>query len=264
MRQYLDLLRTVRDRGARKEDRTGTGTLSIFGYQMRFDLDAGFPVLTTKKLHLRSIIHELLWFLKGETNIAYLRENDVTIWDEWADENGDLGPVYGAQWRAWPATNGEHIDQIQRALDLIRRDPSSRRIIVSAWNVGDLDKMALAPCHALFQFHVAQGRLSCQLYQRSADVFLGVPFNIASYALLTHMMAQQTDLLPGELIWTGGDCHLYLNHLEQARQQLAREPLPLPRLVIKRKPPSLFDYRFEDFEIANYRAHASIKAPIAV
>jgi thymidylate synthase len=264
VRQYLDLLRAIRDRGARKDDRTGTGTLSIFGYQMRFDLDDGFPVLTTKKLHLRSIIHELLWFLKGETNIAYLRDNDVTIWDEWADEQGNLGPVYGAQWRAWPTADGRHIDQIQRALDLIRNDPSSRRIIVSAWNVGELDKMALAPCHALFQFHVAEGRLSCQLYQRSADVFLGVPFNIASYALLLSMIAQQTDLEPGELIWTGGDCHLYLNHLEQAQQQLAREPLPLPKLVIKRRPPSLFDYRFEDFELANYRAHASIKAPIAV
>jgi len=264
MRQYLDLLRTIRDRGARKDDRTGTGTLSVFGYQMRFDLDDGFPVLTTKKLHLRSIIHELLWFLKGETNIAYLRENNVTIWDEWADENGDLGPVYGAQWRSWPAANGEHIDQIQRALDLIRADPSSRRIIVSAWNVGELDKMALGPCHAMFQFHVSQGRLSCQLYQRSADVFLGVPFNIASYALLLTMMAQQTDLRPGDLVWTGGDCHLYLNHLEQAQQQLAREPLPQPRLVLKRKPESLFDYRFEDFELTNYRAHASIKAPIAV
>ena len=264
MRQYLELLRTIRDRGARKDDRTGTGTLSIFGYQMRFDLGDGFPVLTTKKLHLRSIIHELLWFLKGETNIAYLRDNDVTIWDEWADEQGNLGPVYGAQWRAWPTPGGGHIDQIQRALDLIRNDPSSRRIIVSAWNVGELDKMALAPCHALFQFHVSQGRLSCQLYQRSADVFLGVPFNIASYSLLLHMIAQQTDLEPGELIWTGGDCHLYLNHLEQAQQQLAREPLPLPRLVINRRPPSLFDYRFEDFELLNYRAHASIKAPIAV
>ncbi len=264
MRQYLDLLRAIRDRGARKDDRTGTGTLSLFGYQMRFDLDAGFPVLTTKKLHLRSIIHELLWFLKGDTNIAYLRENDVTIWDEWADENGDLGPVYGAQWRSWPAANGEHVDQIQRALDLIRRDPNSRRIIVSAWNVGELEQMALAPCHALFQFHVSQGRLSCQLYQRSADVFLGVPFNIASYALLLHMMAQQTDLQPGELVWTGGDCHLYLNHLEQAQQQLAREPLPLPRLVIKRKPETLFDYRYDDFELVDYRAHASIKAPIAV
>ena len=264
MRQYLDLLRAIRDRGARKDDRTGTGTLSLFGYQMRFDLDAGFPVLTTKKLHLRSIIHELLWFLKGDTNIAYLRENDVTIWDEWADENGDLGPVYGAQWRSWPAANGEHVDQIQRALDLIRRDPNSRRIIVSAWNVGELEQMALAPCHALFQFHVSQGRLSCQLYQRSADVFLGVPFNIASYALLLHMMAQQTDLQPGELVWTGGDCHLYLNHLEQAQQQLAREPLPLPRLVIKRKPDTLFDYRYDDFELVGYQAHASIKAPIAV
>ena len=264
MRQYLDLLRAIRDRGARKDDRTGTGTLSLFGYQMRFDLADGFPVLTTKKLHLRSIIHELLWFLKGDTNIAYLRENDVTIWDEWADENGDLGPVYGAQWRSWPAANGEHVDQIQRALDLIRRDPNSRRIIVSAWNVGELEQMALAPCHALFQFHVSQGRLSCQLYQRSADVFLGVPFNIASYALLLHMMAQQTDLQPGELVWTGGDCHLYLNHLEQAQQQLAREPLPLPRLVIKRKPDTLFDYRYDDFELVGYQAHASIKAPIAV
>jgi thymidylate synthase len=264
MRQYLDLLRTIRDRGARKDDRTGTGTLSIFGYQMRFDLDAGFPVLTTKRLHLRSIIHELLWFLKGETNIAYLRENDVTIWDEWANEEGELGPVYGAQWRSWPTAGGGHVDQIQRALDLIRNDPNSRRIIVSAWNVGELEKMALAPCHALFQFHVSLGRLSLQLYQRSADVFLGVPFNIASYALLLHMMAQQTDLTPGELVWTGGDCHLYLNHLEQAQQQLAREPLPLPRLVIKRKPETLFDYRFDDFELTDYRAHASIKAPIAV
>jgi thymidylate synthase len=264
MRQYLELLRTIRDRGARKDDRTGTGTLAIFGYQMRFDLDDGFPVLTTKKLHLRSIIHELLWFLKGETNIAYLRDNEVTIWDEWADEQGNLGPVYGAQWRAWATPDGGHIDQIQRALDLIRRDPNSRRIIVSAWNVGELDKMALAPCHALFQFHVSQGRLSCQLYQRSADVFLGVPFNIASYALLLHMIAQQTDLAPGELIWTGGDCHLYLNHLEQAQQQLTREPLPLPKLVIKRRPPSLFEYEYDDFEILNYRAHASIKAPIAV
>jgi thymidylate synthase len=264
MRQYLELLRTIRDSGARKDDRTGTGTLSLFGYQMRFDLAAGFPVLTTKKLHLRSIIHELLWFLQGDTNVAYLREHGVTIWDEWADENGDLGPVYGAQWRSWPTAGGGHVDQIQRALDLIRKDPSSRRNIVSAWNVGELDKMALAPCHAMFQFYVAEGRLSCQLYQRSADVFLGVPFNIASYALLLAMMAQQTDLAPGELVWTGGDCHLYLNHLEQAQQQLAREPLPLPRLVIKRKPATLFDYRFEDFELVNYRAHASIKAPIAV
>jgi thymidylate synthase len=264
MRQYLDLLRVIRERGVHKGDRTGTGTLSLFGYQMRFDLDAGFPVLTTKKLHIRSIIHELLWFLKGDTNVAYLREHDVTIWDEWADANGDLGPVYGAQWRTWRTADGGHVDQIQRALDLIRNDPNSRRIIVSSWNVGELDKMALAPCHALFQFHVAQGRLSCQLYQRSADVFLGVPFNIASYALLIHMMAQQTNLRPGELVWTGGDCHLYRNHHVQAELQLTREPLPLPRLLIKRKPPSLFDYQFEDFELLDYYAHGSIKAPIAV
>ena len=264
MRQYLDLLKAIKERGVRKGDRTGTGTLSLFGYQMRFDLEAGFPVLTTKKLHLRSIIHELLWFLKGDTNVRYLRDHDVTIWDEWADENGELGPVYGAQWRTWRAADGRQIDQIQRALDLIRTDPNSRRIIVSAWNVGELEQMALAPCHALFQFHVAQGRLSCQLYQRSADVFLGVPFNIASYALLIHMMAQQTDLRPGELVWTGGDCHLYTNHMVQAELQLTREPLPLPRLVIKRKPESLFDYRFEDFELLDYYAHGSIKAPIAV
>jgi len=264
MRQYLDLLRAIKERGVRKSDRTGTGTLSLFGYQMRFDLDAGFPVLTTKKLHLRSIIHELLWFLKGDTNIQYLRDNDVTIWNEWADEKGDLGPVYGAQWRAWRTADGGEIDQIKRALDMIRNEPSSRRIIVSAWNVGELEQMALAPCHALFQFHVAQGRLSCQLYQRSADVFLGVPFNIASYALLIHMMAQQTNLKPGELVWTGGDCHLYTNHMVQTELQLTREPLPLPRLVIRRKPESLFDYRFEDFELIDYYAHGSIKAPIAV
>jgi thymidylate synthase len=264
MRQYLDLLRAIKERGVRKGDRTGTGTLSLFGYQMRFDLDAGFPVLTTKKLHLRSIIHELLWFLKGETNIQYLRDNEVTIWDEWADDKGELGPVYGAQWRTWRAADGRQIDQIQRALDMIRNEPSSRRIIVSAWNVGELEQMALAPCHALFQFHVAQGRLSCQLYQRSADVFLGVPFNIASYALLIHMMAQQTNLKPGELVWTGGDCHLYTNHMVQTELQLTREPLPLPRLIIKRKPESLFDYRFEDFELLDYYAHGSIKAPIAV
>jgi thymidylate synthase len=264
MRQYLDLLRAIKERGVRKGDRTGTGTLSLFGYQMRFDLDLGFPVLTTKKLHLRSIIHELLWFLKGDTNIRYLRDNEVTIWDEWADENGDLGPVYGAQWRTWRTADGRQIDQIQRALDMIRNEPNSRRIIVSAWNVGELEQMALAPCHALFQFHVAQGRLSCQLYQRSADVFLGVPFNIASYALLLHMMAQQTNLAPGELVWTGGDCHLYTNHLIQTELQLTREPLPLPRLVIKRKPETLFDYRFEDFELLDYTAHGSIKAPIAV
>jgi thymidylate synthase len=264
MQQYLDLLREIRDRGARKDDRTGTGTLSLFGYQMRFDLGAGFPVLTTKKLHLRSIIHELLWFLKGDTNVAYLHEHDVTIWDEWADEHGDLGPVYGAQWRTWRTADGGHVDQIQRALDLLRKDPSSRRNIVSAWNVGELDKMALAPCHALFQLYVARGRLSCQLYQRSADVFLGVPFNIASYALLVHMMAQQSDLAPGDLVWTGGDCHLYLNHLEQVDLQLARPPFPLPRLVLKRRPASLFEYRYEDFELEGYQAHPSIKAPIAV
>ena len=264
MRQYLDLLRAIKEHGVRKGDRTGTGTLSIFGYQMRFDLEAGFPALTTKKLHLRSIIHELLWFLKGDTNIQYLRDNEVTIWDEWADVNGDLGPVYGAQWRTWRTADGRQIDQIQRALDMIRNEPSSRRIIVSAWNVGELEQMALAPCHALFQFHVAQGRLSCQLYQRSADVFLGVPFNIASYALLLHMMAQQTGLKPGELVWTGGDCHLYTNHMVQTELQLTREPLPLPRLIIKRKPESLFDYRFEDFELTDYYAHGSIKAPIAV
>jgi thymidylate synthase len=264
VRQYLDLVRAIRDRGARKADRTGTGTLSLFGYQMRFDLADGFPVLTTKKLHLRSIIHELLWFLKGDTNVAYLHEHDVTIWDEWADEQGNLGPVYGAQWRTWRTADGGSVDQIQRALDLIRKDPNSRRNIVSAWNVGELEQMALQPCHALFQFYVAEGRLSCQLYQRSADVFLGVPFNIASYALLIHLMAQQTDLSPGELVWTGGDCHLYSNHMAQVELQLQREPLKLPRLAIKRKPPSLFDYKFEDFELVGYESHASIKAPIAV
>ena len=264
MRQYLDLMQRALDHGAEQMDRTGTGTRSVFGHQMRFDLAEGFPLLTTKKLHLRSIIHELLWFLKGDTNIQYLRDNEVTIWDEWADENGELGPVYGAQWRTWRTADGRQVDQIQRALDMIRNEPNSRRIIVSAWNVGELEQMALAPCHALFQFHVAQGRLSCQLYQRSADVFLGVPFNIASYALLIHMMAQQTSLSPGELVWTGGDCHLYTNHMVQAELQLTREPLPLPRLVIKRKPESLFDYRFEDFELLDYYAHGSIKAPIAV
>jgi len=264
MRQYLDLLKLIRTTGARKGDRTGTGTLSIFGHQMRFDLAAGFPVLTTKKLHLRSIIHELLWFLRGDTNLDYLHAHDVTIWDEWADENGDLGPVYGAQWRHWPVGGDRYVDQLDKAVELIRTDPDSRRIIVSAWNVGQLEAMALAPCHALFQFYVADGRLSCQLYQRSADVFLGVPFNIASYALLTHMVAQQTDLAPGEFVWTGGDCHLYLDHLEQADRQLARAPLALPRLAIHRRPASLFEYRFEDFEIVGYEAHPSIKAPIAV
>jgi thymidylate synthase len=264
MRQYLELLRHIRDCGARKEDRTGTGTLSVFGHQMRFDLAAGFPLLTTKKLHLRSIIHELLWFLQGGTNVKYLHEHNVTIWDEWADADGNLGPVYGAQWRRWPGADGRPIDQMQRALDLIRTSPDSRRIVVSAWNVAELDKMALQPCHALFQFYVAGGRLSCQLYQRSADFFLGVPFNIASYSLLTHMVAQQTDLQPGEFIWTGGDCHLYLNHLDAADEQLKREPLALPKLVIQRRAPTLFDYRFEDFEIVGYEAHAAIKARIAV
>jgi thymidylate synthase len=264
MHQYLDLLRHIRERGARKHDRTGTGTLSVFGHQMRFDLTAGLPLVTTKKLHLRSIIHELLWFLQGGTNVKYLHDNNVTIWDEWADENGDLGPVYGAQWRRWPGRDGQPIDQIQRALDLLRTNPDSRRIVISAWNVADLDRMALQPCHALFQFYVAGGRLSCQLYQRSADFFLGVPFNVASYSLLTHMVAQQADLEPGEFVWTGGDCHLYLNHLDVADEQLARKPLPLPKLVLRRRPPSLFEYRFEDLEIVGYEAHAAIKAPIAV
>jgi len=264
MRQYLELLRAIREQGQAKADRTGTGTLSLFGHQLRCDLGAGFPLLTTKKLHLRSIIHELLWFLRGDTNIAYLNENDVTIWDEWADENGDLGPIYGAQWRRWRTASGESIDQITNAIELIRRNPDSRRIIVSAWNVGELGAMALSPCHALFQFYVADRRLSCQLYQRSADVFLGVPFNIASYALLTHMVAQQTNLDVGEFVWTGGDCHLYSNHLTQADEQLSREPLPLPRLVINRRPESIFDYRFEDFELLDYQAHGHIKAPVAV
>ena len=264
MRQYLELLGHVLEHGTRKGDRTGTGTHSVFGWQMRFDLNAGFPLLTTKKLHLKSIVHELLWFLRGETNVRYLRENGVTIWDEWADENGELGPVYGVQWRAWRTADGRRIDQIARAVELLRRDPDSRRIIVNAWNVGELEKMALTPCHAMFQFHVASGRLSCQLYQRSADIFLGVPFNIASYALLTHMMAQQCDLSVGDFIWTGGDCHLYLNHFQQARLQLGREPLPLPRLEIRRRPATVFDYRFEDFEFAGYQAHPPIKAPIAI
>ena len=264
MRQYLDMMRHVRDQGVRKDDRTGTGTLSVFGYQMRFDLNAGFPAVTTKKLHFRSIIHELLWFLRGDTNIAYLHDHKVTIWDEWADENGDLGPVYGHQWRSWPTPDGGHIDQISRVMEQLRHSPDSRRMIVSAWNVADLDRMALQPCHAFFQFYVADGRLSCQLYQRSADIFLGVPFNICSYALLTHMIAQQTDLKVGDFIWTGGDCHLYLNHLDQVEEQLKRKPFPLPKLLIKRKPGSLFDYRFEDFEIAEYQSHPSIKAPVAV
>ena len=264
MRQYLEFLRHIRDSGARKEDRTGTGTLSVFGYQMRFDLGKGFPLVTTKKLHLRSIIHELLWFLKGETNVKYLRDNAVTIWDEWADERGDLGPVYGKQWRSWAAADGREIDQLTRVVDELKVNPNSRRLVVSAWNVGELDKMALLPCHALFQFYVAEKRLSCQLYQRSADALLGVPFNIASYALLTHMVAQQCDLELGDFIWTGGDCHLYLNHLEQTELQLSRTPYPLPSLSIRRKPPSLFDYVYDDFDIGNYQCHAAIKAPIAV
>ena len=264
MQQYLDMMRLVRDTGARKEDRTGTGTLSVFGHQMRFDLSQGFPLVTTKKLHLRSIIHELLWFLSGDSNIAYLKDNGVSIWDEWADENGDLGPVYGAQWRSWPTPDGRKIDQISEVMQQISETPDSRRIIVCAWNVAEVDDMALPPCHCLFQFYVADGKLSCQLYQRSCDIFLGVPFNIASYALLTHMMAQQADLGVGDFIWTGGDCHLYLNHLEQADEQLSREPLPLPRLAIKRRPDSIFDYRFEDFEILNYESHPHIAAKVAV
>lgn len=264
MQQYLDLMRHVRDHGARKQDRTGTGTLSVFGYQMRFNLADGFPAVTTKKLHFRSIIFELLWFLRGETNTQYLNEHGVTIWNEWADANGNLGPVYGYQWRSWPAPDGRHIDQIARVLEQVKANPDSRRLLVSAWNVADLERMALQPCHVLFQFYVADGRLSCQLYQRSADIFLGLPFNICSYALLTHMLAQQTGLQPGDFIWTGGDCHLYLNHLEQVEEQLARAPYPLPTLAIKRRPPTLFDYQFEDFEIANYQSHPAIKAPVAV
>ena len=264
MQQYLDMMRLVRETGTRKEDRTGTGTVSIFGHQMRFDLSQGFPLVTTKKLHLRSIIHELLWFLSGDSNIRYLRENGVSIWDEWADENGDLGPVYGVQWRSWPAPDGRKIDQVAQVMQQLKETPDSRRIILSAWNVAEIENMALPPCHCLFQFYVADGKLSCQLYQRSCDIFLGVPFNIASYALLTHMLAQQADLAVGEFIWTGGDCHLYLNHLEQADEQLSREPLPPPTLAIKRRPPSIFDYRFEDFEILNYEAHPHIKAAVAV
>ena len=264
MLPYLELLRRVRDEGARKTDRTGTGTRSLFGCQMRFDLARGFPLLTTKRVHVKSVVYELLWFLRGETNVAWLREHGVTIWDEWADAAGELGPVYGRQWRSWPTPDGGHIDQIARVIGDLRTNPDSRRILVSAWNVGELDRMALLPCHALFQFYVANGRLSCQLYQRSADLFLGVPFNIASYALLTHMVAQQSDLGVGEFIWTGGDTHLYLHHLEQAEEQLARTPYALPELVIRRRPPSIFDYAFEDFEFRNYQPHPAIKAPVAV
>ena len=262
--QYEKLLRHVYENGHQKTDRTGVGTRSVFGYQMRFDLSEGFPLVTTKKLHIRSIVHELLWFLSGSDNIGYLHDNKVSIWDEWADKNGDLGPVYGVQWRSWPTPDGRHIDQITNAVDLIKNHPDSRRIIVCSWNVADIDRMALPPCHCLFQFYVADGKLSCQLYQRSCDIFLGVPFNIASYALLTHMMAQQCDLEPGEFIWTGGDCHIYNNHFEQTVEQLSREPRPYPKLVIKRRPASIFDYKFEDFEITDYNPWPHIKAPIAV
>ena len=264
MRQYHALLQHILDHGAEKGDRTGTGTRSVFGWQMRFDLNDGFPLLTTKKLHLKSVVHELLWFLSGDTNVRYLREHGVTIWDEWADADGELGPVYGAQWRKWTAADGREIDQIARAIDLIKRDPNSRRILVNAWNVGELERMALTPCHALFQFYVAGGKLSCQLYQRSADVFLGVPFNIASYALLTHMVAQQCELAPGEFIWTGGDCHLYLNHLEQADLQLSRVPHELPRLELRPDVKSIADFSYEDIRLVDYRAHPAIAAPIAV
>ncbi len=264
MQQYLDLMRHVMHHGVRKDDRTGTGTLSVFGHQMRFDLAQGFPLLTTKKVHTKSIIYELLWFLRGDTNIRYLKEHGVRIWDEWANENGDLGPVYGAQWRSWPAPDGRHIDQISQVTHAIRENPDSRRLIVSAWNVSEIERMALPPCHLLFQFYVAQGRLSCQLYQRSADIFLGVPFNIASYALLTMMMAQATGLQPGEFVHTLGDAHLYLNHLEQVHTQLAREPRPLPNMRLNPEKTSLFDFDFDDFELLNYDPHPSIKAPVAV
>jgi thymidylate synthase len=264
MRAYLDLLRLIRDQGTEKSDRTGTGTRSVFGQQLRFDLSAGFPLVTTKRVHVRSVIEELLWFLRGETNVRSLQAKGVSIWDEWADADGELGPVYGRQWRAWATADGRHVDQVARVIEQLRSDPDSRRIIVSAWNVGELEKMALAPCHAFFQCHVAQGRLSVQVYQRSADVFLGVPFNIASYALLTHILAQQADLSVGELVWTGGDCHLYLNHLEQADTQLARAPLPLPTLALKRRPADVGDYRYEDFQVIGYEPQAAIRAPVAV
>ena len=264
MQQYLDLMSHVLAKGTHKSDRTGTGTVSVFGHQMRFDLQEGFPVVTTKKLHLKSIIIELLWFLQGSTNNNWLKERGVSIWDEWAKEDGELGPIYGYQWRSWPAPNGEHVDQISQLIDQIKNNPDSRRLIVSAWNVAEIPRMALPPCHAFFQFYVADGKLSCQLYQRSADIFLGVPFNIASYALLTHMIAQQTGLTPGEFIWTGGDCHLYSNHMEQVKLQLSRQPLPLPKLNIRRKPASIFDYEYEDFELVGYQHHDPIKAPVAI
>ena len=264
MHQYHQLMQHVLNTGVQKSDRTGTGTLSVFGYQMRFNLADGFPMVTTKKLHLKSIIYELLWFLNGSTNNDWLKERGVSIWNEWAAPDGELGPIYGYQWRSWPAPNGKHIDQISEVVNSIKTNPDSRRLIVSAWNVADIPRMALAPCHAFFQFYVADGKLSCQLYQRSADIFLGVPFNIASYALLTHMVAQQCDLEPGEFIWTGGDCHLYSNHLEQVELQLSRKPFPLPQLKIAPKPASLFDYAFEDFEIVGYECHPHIKAPVAI
>ncbi|ARS34932.1 thymidylate synthase [Pontibacter actiniarum] len=264
MKQYLELMQHILDKGVKKEDRTGTGTLSIFGHQMRFNLAEGFPLVTTKKVHLRSIIHELLWFLKGDTNIAYLKENGVSIWDEWADENGNLGPVYGSQWRSWPTPDGRHIDQISQVVNQLKNNPDSRRIIVSAWNVAEIENMKLPPCHAFYQFYVAEGKLSCQLYQRSADVFLGVPFNIASYALLVLMMAQVTGLKPGEFIWTGGDTHLYLNHLEQAQLQLTREPRELPVMKLNPEVKNIFDFTYEDFELVNYQPHPGIKAPVAV
>ena len=264
MRPYLELMRHVRDRGVRKSDRTGTGVLAVFGHQLRFDLGAGFPLVTTKRVHLKSVIVELLWFLRGETNVKWLNERGVTIWDEWADEHGELGPVYGKQWRDWQTADGRSVDQIARVLDQLRNDPDSRRIIVSAWNVGELPRMALAPCHALFQFFVADKKLSCQVYQRSVDIFLGLPFNIASYAALVHIVAQQSDLGVGELVWAGGDCHLYLNHLEQADQQLAREPHPLPTLALKRRPADIAGYEFEDFQLLGYEYDPAIRAPIAV
>ena len=264
MKQYLDLMRHVLERGHRKSDRTGTGTLSVFGWQMRFDLDEGFPLLTTKKLHTRSIIHELLWFLQGDTNIKYLKDHGVSIWDDWADEKGDLGPVYGKQWRRWETADGRSVDQITQLIDSLKRNPDSRRHLVSAWNPGEVDGMALPPCHALFQFYVAGDRLSCQLYQRSADIFLGVPFNIASYALLTMMVAQVCDLRPGDFVWTGGDCHLYLNHLEQAQLQLTREPHPLPRMILNSEVRDIFGFRFEDFRLEGYEPHPHIKADVAV
>jgi thymidylate synthase len=264
MQQYLDLMSHVLAKGTHKSDRTGTGTVSVFGHQMRFDLQEGFPVVTTKKLHLKSIIIELLWFLQGSTNNNWLKERGVSIWDEWAKEDGELGPIYGYQWRSWPAPNGEHVDQISQLMEQIKNNPDSRRLIVSAWNVAEIPRMALPPCHAFFQFYVADGKLSCQLYQRSADIFLGVPFNIASYALLTHMIAQQAGLMPGEFIWTGGDCHLYSNHMEQVKLQLSRQPLPLPKLNIRRKPASIFDYEYDDFELLGYQHHDPIKAPVAI